>query len=164
MRSLQSKTFRRVVAVATLALAGGLGGVALASPHGGPGMVPLGGRGLQHMLESVDATPEQRARIEEIAAAARADMKAQREASRGLREQAMTLFAQDPVDPGAMETLRANMLAEQDRASQRVMQAMVDVGSVLTVEQRQKLVADMQQRGAKMRRHMHEGAPDRGGR
>ena len=90
-------------------------------------------------------------------------MKAQREASRGLREQAMTLFAQDPLDP-AMETVRANMLAEQDRASQRMMQAMVDVGSVLTVEQRQKLVADMQQRGAKMRRHMHEGAPDRGGR
>jgi periplasmic protein CpxP/Spy len=133
---------------------------------GGPGMMgmPMQGRMVEHMLDSVNATPDQRTQVKQIAAAAAADMKTQHEAGRALRQQAATLFTQPVVDAKAAEALRQQMLQQHDQASRRMMQAMLDVSRVLTPEQRKQLADRMTQRRDMMQRHMQErqqldGAP-----
>jgi Spy/CpxP family protein refolding chaperone len=111
---------------------------------------------MDRMLDSVDATAEQRARIKQITEAGRADMKAQREQGQSLREQSAALFAQPNIDARAAEALRQQMLAQQDQASKRRLQTMLDVSRVLTPEQRQKLANKMQQRRAMKERHQGE--------
>lgn len=134
--------------------------------HGGPGMGMMEGRMADRMLDSVNATAEQRAQIKQITERARTEMQAQHEAGRALREQGMTLFTQPTVDANAVEALRQQMMQQHDQASRRRMQAMVEVSRVLTPEQRTQLAERMQQRRGMMQRHMHErraleGAPAR---
>jgi Spy/CpxP family protein refolding chaperone len=157
-----------LVAAATLsqpalAMPGGHGG-----PHGGPhGEMHGGMRGGMAMpfanpqmagrlLDSVNATPEQRTQIKGLAEAAQRDLQAERSAGRQLREQAMTLFAQPTVDARAAEALRQQMLARQDAASKRMTQFMLDVSRVLTPEQRQRLAERMAKRHDMMERHQRE--------
>jgi Spy/CpxP family protein refolding chaperone len=157
-----------LVAAATLsqpalAMPGGHGG-----PHGGPhGEMHGGMRGGMAMpfanpqmagrlLDSVNATPEQRTQIKGLAEAAQRDLQAERSAGRQLREQAMTLFAQPTVDTRAAEALRQQMLARQDAASKRMTQFMLDVSRVLTPEQRQRLAERMAKRHDMMERHQRE--------
>lgn len=121
---------------------------------GGHGM--MGGRHVGHMLDAVNATPEQRAQIKQIMDSARNDLRSQRESGRTLRQQQMQLFAQPTVDARAAETLRQQMLAQHDAASKRMLQAMLDVSRVLTPEQRQKLAERSAQRRAMMERHRAE--------
>ena len=146
-----------------LAMPGGHGG-----HHGGPhGEMHGGMRGGMAMpfanpqmagrlLDSVNATPEQRTQIKALADAAQRDLQAERSAGRQLREQAMTLFAQPTVDARAAEALRQQMLARQDAASKRMTQFMLDVSRVLTPEQRQRLTERMAKRHDMMERHQHE--------
>ena len=110
----------------------------------------------ERMLDRVDASPEQRARIRRIMEAARTDLRASHEAGRGLRDQAAKLLAQPSVDAGAVETLRQQMVARHDAASKRMTQALVEAAQVLTPEQRQKLAGMAQQRRGMMERHDHE--------
>ncbi|HZF79623.1 MAG TPA: Spy/CpxP family protein refolding chaperone, partial [Rubrivivax sp.] len=122
----------------------------------------MGGMGLMHphkmerVLDSINATPEQRAQIRQITLAAISDLKSQREAGRALREQSLTLFAQPTVDARAAETLRQQMVARHDQASKRALQAMLDVSRVLTPEQRKALADRMAQRKALVERHRAE--------
>jgi Spy/CpxP family protein refolding chaperone len=156
----------RLAALATVAaLAAGLALPAAAMPgghgHGRDagafGMPMLGGpASIDRMLDSVNASAEQRTQIQQIAAAAAADMKAQRDAGRALREQAQQLFTQPAIDAGAAETLRQQMLAQQDQASRRMMQTVLDVSRVLTLEQRRQLADRAAQRSAMMERHRSE--------
>ena len=159
---------RIAAATFVLALAAGITQTAIAQQHGGHaahhgGMGGgTGGMGLMHpqrierVLDSVNATPEQRAQIKQIVLAAYSDLKAQREAGRSLREQSLALFAQPTVDARAAETLRQQMLARHDQASKRALQAMLDVSRVLTPEQRKTLADRMAQRKAMMERHRAE--------
>jgi protein CpxP len=125
--------------------------------HGGPGMgMMFGGRGLERMLDSVNASAEQRSQIKAIADRARADLQSQREAGRGMRQQFMTLFTQPTVDANAVEALRAQTIAQHDQSSKRMTQAMIDISRVLTPEQRKQLAERMQQRRSMMERHMNE--------
>jgi Spy/CpxP family protein refolding chaperone len=133
---------------------------------GGMGLPMFGGH-VDRMLDSVKATDAQRTQVKQIVAAAAADMKAQRESGRALREQMQALFTQPVVDARAAEALRRQMLDRHDQASKRMMQAMLDVSGVLTVEQRQQLAQQMKQRRDMMERHMRErrqfdGAPKSG--
>lgn len=119
--------------------------------RGGPGAMAMPGgmlpglgalmhpRMAERVLDSIGASAEQKAQIEQIMGAARADLKAQREAGATLREQARTLMTQPTVDARAAETLRQQFMAQHDQASKRTMQAMLDVSRVLTVEQRRAL-------------------------
>jgi protein CpxP len=140
---------------------GGPGGPGI---HGGPGMhggpammgLPMQGRMLDRMLDSVNATADQRTQIKQIAAAAAADLKGQRDAGRALHQQAATLFAQPVVDAKAAEALRQQMLAQHDKASSRMLQAMLEVSGVLTPEQRKTLADRMAQRRDMMQRHWQE--------
>ncbi len=132
--------------------------------HGGHGRHGGGGMGMafghprmaERMLDAVNATPEQRAQVRTLVEAARKDLDAQRASGRGLREQAMTLFAQPTVDARAVEALRQQMLGQHDAASKRITQLMIDVSRVLTPEQRKQLGERMAQRRDMMERHHRE--------
>jgi periplasmic protein CpxP/Spy len=140
------------VTLSAWAMPGGHGGV-----HGGPGMgMMMGGRGLERMLDSVNASAEQRTQIKVIAERAMTDMKAQREAGKGTREQMMNLFTQPVVDANAVEALRVQNMQRHDQASRRMTQAMIEVSRVLTPEQRKQFADRAAQRGAMMQRHMNE--------
>ena len=153
-----------VAVTATLALSAwaqhGHGG------HGG-GMGMFGGgsehtgRMLDHMLDGLNATDAQRGQIKQIAQAAAADMKAQHEAGRALREKGMQIFSAPTVDAAAAEQLRQQMLAQHDQMSRRSLQAMLDASRVLTPEQRAKLAERMKQRGDMMRERMHRADGER---
>lgn len=170
---LHTKTTR--LALAALALAATVAGTAQAAP-GGPGMQgtmmmahgPMGGPGgaggpggmfegmMTRMLDRVNATPEQRAQIEQIVKANTGEMRAQREAGRALREETMTLFAQPTVDANAVEALRQKQLAMHDAASKRMTTAMLEISRVLTPEQRKQMAEQMSQRREMMQRHQRE--------
>jgi Spy/CpxP family protein refolding chaperone len=121
--------------------------------HGG-GM--MGGPGLGRMLDGLNATPEQKAQLQQIWLGARTDLKAQREAGAKLREQMQQLFTQPTVDTRAVEALRVQMLAQHDVASKRMSQAMLDASRVLTPEQRKAMADRMTQRRAMHERHRTE--------
>ncbi len=169
-KSLKSRGAKRVAFSVLLAAAGmfavsawahgpghGRGGPGF----GGPGMF-LGKpehieRGVDRALRSVNPTDAQRAQIKQIAVAAAADLKAQREAARGQRDQALALFTAPVVDARAVESLRQQNLARHDQASKRITQAMLDISNVLTPEQR----AQLAERAKKRAEHMKERAGKR---
>ena len=171
MRTLQiiearraSRGLRRVVIAAVIAAGAALAMSAWAQPGGrqgmaGPGMMFGGspehaGRMIDHMLDGLNASDAQRSQVKQIAQAASADLKAQREAAAGLREKAAQVFAAPNVDAAAAESLRQQMLAQHDQSSRRVMQAMLDAGRVLTPEQRAKMGERFKQRNAQHRERM----------
>ena len=127
---------------------------------GGHGMMMFGGppehmgRRIDHMLDGLNATDAQRTQIKQIAMAAAADLRAQREAGKGLRERGMQIFTAPNVDAQAAESVRQQMQTLHDQASRRTLQAMLDVSRVLTPEQRTKLGERMKERGAMMRERM----------
>ncbi|HWH81027.1 MAG TPA: Spy/CpxP family protein refolding chaperone [Burkholderiaceae bacterium] len=145
--------------------------------HGAPGMDggpgggmmmfggPMMGRNLDRMLDGLNATEAQRTQIRQIAMAAAADLRSQRESGRALRDQAMQIFTAPTVDAGAAESLRQQMLARHDQASKRMLQAMLDIAKVLTPEQRAKIGARMKERQAvmqdRMQRMQREHGPHR---
>jgi Spy/CpxP family protein refolding chaperone len=138
--------------------AGGMGGGMGMHGHHGGGMMgsPEGmARMLDHMLDGLNATDDQRAQIKQIAQAAASDLRTQREASRGLHERAMQIFTAPNIDAAAAETLRQQMVAQHDLASKRTMQAMVDMARVLTPDQRAKIGQRMKDRMDRMDR-MHQ--------
>ncbi len=112
---------------------------------GGTPMGPLMGR----QLDAVGASAEQRTQIRQIFEAARSDLKAQREAGRGLHEQQRTLFTQPTVDANAAEALRQQLQLQHDQASKRMLQAALDISRVLTPEQRSKLAQLQAERRAR---------------
>jgi Spy/CpxP family protein refolding chaperone len=150
---------------------GGPGGPGGYGMHGGAGMMHDGqgigmmqGRMGERMLDSVNATPEQRTQIKQIIDRNVGDRQAQRAAHMALRDQARQLFAQPTVDAAAAEQLRQQMLQQHDQASRRMMLSMVEISRILTPEQRKQMADRMAQRGEMMRRHMQErqqlqGAP-----
>ena len=143
---------------------GGHAGMGGAGPFG-PGL--FGGpperieRGVDRMLDGLQATDAQRVQVKQIALAAATDLRAQREAGRGLFECNMQLFTAPVVDANAAEQLRLQMLAQHDQSSRRALQAMLEISRVLSPEQR----ATLAQRMKDHRRHAgppHDGTPPAG--
>ena len=124
--------------------------------HAGPDMAMDSPRMVERMLDAVSASAEQRAQVKQLADAARAEMKAQHESGRQLREQSAALFAQPTVDARAAEALRQQMMARHDQASKRQLQLMLDISRVLTPEQRKLLADRMVQRRAMMEKQRGE--------
>ena len=133
---------------------------------GGPGHHGMGGAGMfmgspehmgrmvDHMLDGLKASDAQRSQIKQIAQAAAADLKSERDAGRALREKSLQIFTAPTVDAAAAESVRQQMLAQHDAASRRMLQAMLDISRVLTPEQRAKMGERMQQRHQAMQEHM----------
>jgi periplasmic protein CpxP/Spy len=121
---------------------------------GGPGLF-MGSpehvnRAVDHMLDRLSATDAQRAQIKAIAQQAAADLKAQREAGRGLHERAAQVLTAPTIDANAAEAVRQQMIQQHDATSRRVLQAMLDVSRVLTPEQRAKIAEHMKERATRM--------------
>ena len=167
----------RSLAVAVFVVSVAASGAVLAQPMpGGPGMQGPGmaghghggdgrgammmgnpdqiGRMTDRMLQGLNATDAQRSQIRQIATAAGADMKAQHDAGRALRQKGIELFSAPSIDAAAAEALRQQMQAQHDQSSKRMLQAMLDIGKVLTPEQRAKVAERMAQRGEMMHQHM----------
>ena len=111
-------------------------------------------RGLDRMLDSVNATEAQRAQIGAIAQQAAADMKTIREQRRTLRQQSLQILTAPAVDAAAAESVRQQMLQLHDAGSRRMLQAMLDASRVLTPEQRAQLGQHMAQRMQRMQERM----------
>jgi protein CpxP len=139
--------------------------------HAGPGapMMLFSGppervaHAVDRLLEGVNASDAQRSQIKQIAAAAAADLKPQREAMRGLHEQALQIFTAPSVDSAAAEALRQQMSAQHEQASRRTLQAMLDIANVLTPEQRATLGERMKKRHAMMQERMQRRHGERAG-
>ncbi|HET7794251.1 MAG TPA: Spy/CpxP family protein refolding chaperone [Rhizobacter sp.] len=158
-----------------MALVGSVAVTAWAQPHGGPrgggdfgggfggpglfmGPSEHVGRGVDRLLEGLNATDAQRTQIKQIAQAAATDLKAQHDAARGQHERGLELFTAPVVDARAVETLRQQRLAQHDQASKRVTQALLDIANVLTPEQRVKLGERIKQREQRMHERMQRRA------
>lgn len=123
--------------------------------HAGGGL-PFAGRHLDRLLDEAKATEAQRAHIQQISEKAQADLKALHEQGRGLREQALNLWAQPKLDAAAAEKLRQRMGSHHDQISKRMTQAMLDVGNVLTPAQRATVAERWRQHQAGMLSRMKE--------
>jgi Spy/CpxP family protein refolding chaperone len=160
------RRFLRRAAVATLvgALAAGFG--AHAWSHGGHSGMHRGFMGgsqdpakaderiermVKHFAVEVDATPEQRSRLTEIAKAAARELRPLREKVRDARKRAMALLSAPSIDRAALERLRAEQIQAADAVSRRMSQAFADAAEVLTPDQRKKIAERMQRRHSRQR-------------
>ena len=166
----------RVAALLLVALTGAAVSVVHAQPAGpagaAPGMAPGGmqasahhgmGHGMagagmmsERMLDAAGASAEQKAKVRDLLKAAQDDRRKQHEGDHELHQKMMALMAAPQVDAAAAEALRQQLQARRDVASKRQLQAMLDVGAVLTPEQRQKLADRMKSRQDMMQRHHRE--------
>lgn len=129
---------------------------------GGMGMMPFG-RHIDRLLDDVKATDAQRQQIKQITDKARSDVMALHEQGKGLHERAAALWTAPKIDAAEAEKVRQQMLAQHDQVSKRMMQAMLDVGNVLTPEQRAKAAQLMKERHEHMAEHWREhGGPASG--
>jgi protein CpxP len=120
-------------------------------------------RGVDRLLGRVDASEAQRTQIKQIVRAAAVDLKSLHATQRGLREQTMQLFTAPVVDARAVEAARVQSVAHHDQASKRISQAMLDISTVLTPEQRVKLAEQVKQRQARMKERLQHRAMQRRG-
>jgi protein CpxP len=98
-------------------------------------------RMLERAFEKIDATPEQRAKLEPMVKQASKELQPLRAKVREARREGMKLFSADNIDRGAIERFRAEQIGATDAASKRFTQAVGDVAEVLTPVQRRKLAA-----------------------
>jgi Spy/CpxP family protein refolding chaperone len=140
----------------------GRAGAADAGMH--PGL-PFAGPGFDRLLDDIQATPEQRQQIRAITEQARKDLRALHEQGRAQHQGAMALWTSPKLDAAEAEKQRQQMLAHHDQVSKRMTQAMLDVGRVLTPEQRAQAAAQLKQRHERMqdRREQREQARAAGG-
>jgi Spy/CpxP family protein refolding chaperone len=159
MKDIESRRqFFRRAAIAALvgAITAGTGAGAWA--HGGSGRGPMGGgfmggpmgpgmtderieRMVGHFAVDVNATPEQKAKLAEIARAAAKELQPLREKAFDARKRAAELLSAPTIDRGAIERLRAEQIQAADALTKRMTQALADAAEVLTPEQR-KLAAE----------------------
>ena len=148
---------------------GGMHGGHHGGRHGGMGGMMFRGspermnRGIDRLLDGLNATDAQRTQIKQIAAAAAADLRTQAQAGRAIRERGMQALLAPNVDAAAAERVRQEMLQHHDQMSRRGQQAMLDAARVLTPEQRAKIserIRDRQARHADRMKRM-QGEPRR---
>jgi periplasmic protein CpxP/Spy len=104
-------------------------------------------RMLERAFEKIDATPEQRAKLEPTVKQAAAELRPLREQARNARREGIKLFSAENIDRGAIERLRAQQIQATDAASKRFTQALTDVAEVLTPDQRKTLAARFARHG-----------------
>src|SRR5512134_3151033 len=159
----QPGTPKRRRFVTGLVAGGILGGLmataigAWSNNHGGPGGWHGGGRwcraamspeaqreraefATDWMLNKVNASDEQRARIKAIVATTLQELAPVRDEHRQHREAFLAALTQPSVDRATLEDLRRAELQLAEAASQRLVTALADVADVLTPEQRTELV------------------------
>ena len=170
------RRFFRNAAVAALisSVAAGVGATAAWAAPGGHGGWHhggfMGGRGpmtderiekmVKHFAVEINATPEQTAKLVDIAKAASKDVRPLREKVHETRKRSMELLTAPTIDRAAIERLRAEQSQAKDALSRRMSQAFTDAAEVLTPDQRKKIAERMQKRHE---RGQHRGRPERPG-
>lgn len=103
---------------------------------------------IDKMIEKVapDATPQQKARLTEIAKSAFADLQPMHAQFADAHKRAHDLLMQPVIDRGALEALRVEQVQRVDALSKRVLAAVEEAADILTPEQRARFAEHMQQR------------------
>ena len=132
------------VAMAALALLIGASGVAMAGQGGHHGRRGGGMEAkITAALDSVDATPEQRAVFQAAQADIKAQLKAQRQASKGEHGQMAQLLAADRLDTAALQAMVDKQAEARKAAFAAILPDLVKMHDALTPAQRQTLLAKM---------------------
>lgn len=97
----------------------------------------------KHIYIEVDATDAQKAALDPIFKQAAADLLPMFQQLHTGHAQVVSLLTAPTIDRAALEQARASLSAVQDQISQRMTRLMEDSGTVLTQDQRQKLVAHL---------------------
>jgi Spy/CpxP family protein refolding chaperone len=144
-----SRSGRRWLLAAALALAAGAAGASLAA--GGTGLLGHPGHAghtamtpaamdthIDKMVAQLTAgaSPDQKARVAAIAKAAMADLLPAHEQFHHAQQQAHELLMAPVIDRAALEQLRVTQVQQADAISRRVLLAVEDAAEVLTPEQR----------------------------
>jgi protein CpxP len=106
-------------------------------------------RMLKHLYVEIDASEEQKARLEPIVKQAAKDLLPLREHLHAGRREAIELLTRERIDPAAIEALRARQLGLADEASRRLTRALAEAADVLTPAQRQELAQHFARRHAR---------------
>ena len=154
----RSKARRWILAAAAVAALGatGIAGASFAADamggmHGGRhhAMDPAdAAKHIDKMIEKIapDATPQQKARLAEIAKSAFADLQPVHAQLRDAHKRAHDLLMQPVIDRVALEALRAEQIQRADAISKRLLAAVEDAADILTPEQRARFTEHMQKR------------------
>jgi Spy/CpxP family protein refolding chaperone len=169
--SSRRRFFRNAMVAALLtSAAAGLGAtVALAAPgahagwHGGGMRGPMSDERVEKMVKhfavEINATPEQTAKLTDIAKSATKDLRPLREKARDARKRGMELLSAPTIDRAAIERLRAEQMQAADAVSKRMSQAFADAAEVLTPDQRKKVAERMQKRHDRRGGHERQQRP-----
>lgn len=97
----------------------------------------------RYFARHIDATSEQKTKINAIAVATAKDLFPLREKMSAARKQSVELLRQPVISREDIEKQRAEHMALADTISKRVAQAIGDMTEVLTLEQRKELADDI---------------------
>jgi Spy/CpxP family protein refolding chaperone len=127
----------------------GLGGVAYAAGpmHHGHHKPPASpdearahiGQVVGHALDRVDATAEQRARVDKVLDGAAPQMFSLHGEAHDLHVEVRDLLTADKIDRAALEEARKDLVSLVDRGSKILVGSLADTAEALTPEQRRKL-------------------------
>jgi protein CpxP len=157
MQQAPTSQKRRWIIAAALVAAISAGGLAAASAgtgfgmhggHHGPVDQASANKHIEFMVEKVigDGTPQQKARLSEIAKTAFADLLPVRAQFKASHEKAHDILMQPTVDRVALEQLRVEQVQRFDLVSKRLSAALADAAEVLTPEQRERFAGMMKKR------------------
>lgn len=98
-------------------------------------------RMLRHLYAEIDATEEQKRKLEPIAKQAAKELLPMRDQLHAGRGQAIELLTRERIDSAAIEALRERQLSLADDASRSLTRAIAEAAEVLTPAQRKDLAA-----------------------
>ena len=96
-------------------------------------------RMVKHVAIEIDATLEQQEKITALVTAAAKDLKPVHDRMRATGKEIHDLLLADTIDRTALETLRAERLADAEQISKDLVSALADVAEILSLEQRKVL-------------------------
>ena len=135
-RARRQILFATLPALALAGVAGWMSSARAAGPAGeemGPGMAM---KRMHRILDRVGASQGQRDQIRAIWTGLRPQLRAERAEHRNLRQQMVTALTAPTINPGDVERLRKQTMANADKISALVTQGFVASAQVLTPEQR----------------------------
>lgn len=151
-----TRSGRRWLIAAALAVAVGAGGASFASGsagltghHGHAGHMAMDPAAMDAYVDrmvtqfAADASPDQRMRVAAIAKAAIADLRPAHAELRQAHAGAHALLMAPVIDRIALEQVRAAQMQRMDFMSRRILTAVEDASDVLTPEQRAKFAGHL---------------------